>query len=385
MAQDKYYFKESSSLESFPSSTLKQIISDYESNELSIAEIKKKYEGITSMSFIRQVPYVLSDEACELCDTLIYHKNEKLGYSNYKLLKLCLSCKHDYSTKCSCDICTEKRKKEEKIIEQDASFFWKEYYKENYQISFSYDDLSVFDIIKLLVLVESTDDNTDCLKFEDQYKLNIEVTSYILKLINKGILIPSKNNFSPKRINYIYNLEENFIHIDWILNIKKEGADLLRVDEFYKLISSRVFSTEEKQALWHEVYTSQVKAFIDAQTELALKTKIKAQVLDALIDDIAEFYSLSKAFSLVYLATSSALQIIQQDSFNKKELNERFISRLSKLVQDYKTKITTLKDFYPAPDIPLSKFNEYVISNVLKIEKSYFYLTKLYQSKSVSK
>ncbi|NML71685.1 hypothetical protein HHL23_18050 [Chryseobacterium sp. RP-3-3] len=278
MTQEKYYFENpKSSIRSLTEDEIEAAIADYE-NGVKISEICQKYPKLKVSSFYKQLPYKLNQEKCEYCNNQIYTKVRKNGYGN-DLAKLCIYCNHDYTKNCNCEQCfhntnvaLEEKRKELQIV-------WKNFYTEYYNLNYTLNDISIFDEIYLVLLIQSykgTFENTLDFSYFKQLRFQVHASSHeyysvINNLIDRKILIPNIYYFDS--YDYIYSSEPslptiNSTKINWIPNIIKTSGTLLSVSELDKILKERTYSVEDKKILWREVYWSEIKSYIDYQINI---------------------------------------------------------------------------------------------------------------------
>ncbi len=380
MEQKKYYFDDlKSSISNLSETELDLIVNDYESGTKAV-EMKAKYPKLKSISLFKQLPYRLSEETCEYCSSLVYAKMRKVGYPTIE--KLCLRCMHVNSEDCTCEKCL--LRKQEKLDERrrKVDLFWRKFYAENYDLNFSLLDLSIFDEIMLSLLIESYASfelgHFDFSTFKKNWsfhRISDEYRKIIDYLIYRKILIPDLRNFDSNEPfywpdNYVPDLSTIAY---WILNIKNEKDTFFQLSEIKEIVKNRVYSPEQKEILWKEVYFSEIKNYVDNQAYKYLKKIIDDQIIDQFVDYIFPKFPLSKAYAIIFYTISSSLRYMTAYRVNDSKLNSYFRNKMNENILKYQD-LQNLKDFNRPTDVELSSYSQYIIKYILKQENTYFFI-----------
>ena len=392
MAQDKYYFSNvQSPIKDLPDTKIEQILEDY-GNYIKFDDIRLSFPEIDKSSFYNQLPFTLSNEKCENCSRLIYQRYKHNNYTNLHIEDLlCLNCGHNYKYDCECKICKEKRKVQKD--EQESAFIkiWAEYYNKFYNLIYTLDDLTVFDEIYLMSIIDRFyDDYQDCLYFSksanhhfnnfqhfENHLLHQDYT-IIEVLIDRKILIPSKqylvNNSSYFDFNIMPTIDIR--EMRWSVNIYLDKVE----KEFYSIqslnaeLKLKQFSAEEKKQLFREVYNSEIEQYINSLSKKYIGIFINEMIINYTVELLLPRFSLSKSFALIFYSMSATMRYKATYNTNEQKLNSHFKNRISESI--LKNEFSkTLKDFNRPNDLELNFFSEYILDNILNQRTSYFYLS----------
>lgn len=215
MAQ-KYIFKHKgfnsepieSSLKQFSEKQIDEIFDLYR-NKKSITAIREAFPEITKQAaFDQQIPLIISDEKCELCNEAVYHKYSRKAQTKKLYLdwKICGSCSHNPDlSNCECEDCTFYRSEVIRYKKEAFSDVYNKHLKENYSDKIQLDEIQEETQIKLYHIVKRYLNKWNLIDF-NAYESNLMYSdctlyapwpiteSIINELLVKKLLIPSTEN-----------------------------------------------------------------------------------------------------------------------------------------------------------------------------------------------
>lgn len=397
MAQEKYYFSESDSpIKNFSPEIIQSIIDTYKEGTL-VGQIRRDFNFKGGSSFFKNLPYSITDEKCSLCGSAVYEKPKRVGNSkNYSVHKICANCKHDFTDSCSCDTCVEILAAEKKKNEAEFKALWKEYLEINYSNHYQLEELTLYDEINLAIITAKIDQDNpkEYLSFyhkprrnynryyqhhtKKAYQFPDSILSCAKQLINKEIIIPSihcTSNILASSIDegYVINIEQQDRY-HWELNVYNQGTKLtpnLFLDYFF---NERRFTVSEKKLLWRDIYKAFLADYVEQQLGGVLKNIIDNYTIETVTDLLIDDFSLAKSYFLIYCTAKNTVFYENKYRANHQRVNTYFLNNITELFNRHKDG-KTAKDFNLPPSIELSYYHQFLIFNVLALEKkNYFYL-----------
>lgn len=384
MAQEKYLFKTPfygidigslEALKELSDAELDEIIEDFSSGD-TVAIIKKKHPYFNTNPFNSQLPYILSDKSCELCNGTVYYKLDRYpARKAYRDLEVCTDCGHTSNINCSCESCINEDKK-----------IWEEYLSKNFSNPKDIEQINAYDEALLYFITEHyATDNLEHIMFQSTSKYSYgnhrsssfpeEISHVIRNFIDRHILIPSKAD----NLHLIYKYELEDIHVEinyktsktnWDINLSRNG-EKISVAEFKELQKYKVLNDAEKAMLWREIYLEEVSQYTAQLSSDFLNQDLDSIFYDYITDVLIADYSLSQAFAQIYFAVSSTMKYIAKYSPRNSHISSNFRKSIMRNVSNYDAK--TCRNFNRPSYINSSIYKEFIIKNILKIQGDYFY------------
>ncbi|WP_297985394.1 hypothetical protein [uncultured Chryseobacterium sp.] len=384
MAQEKFYFNKFSKFKEFPEEEILHLIDIYNSN-MTFAEIKVKYPGIETNSFFYDLPFLLSDEPCIYCKSLIYSKSKRVSKQSFHALKYCINCHHDYISTCGCENCENALKQQKLQEEAELEMLWKHHVSTKFRSKIQFQRVYFHDLLKLKILFDNFyDEKTELLIFPESFQHKwknpsretpLELKSYLKDLAELRIIAPSKieaKNLKYVRANPDHFLKSKPLGFHWKLNVEKENCGFSFL-EFKEIFENHDVSEDDRILIWNAVYQNEVSEYLHYYSKKFLGFSIDESISHHVSELLKEDYSLSKAFYLLYSTLRQTSKY--QNSFNQNTTaTANYLkSYIEKLAEKFRNQ-QYLKGFDRPLQMPYSAFNDYALRNILKLKENHFYL-----------
>lgn len=378
MAHAKFYYPSNNSpFKHLSDSNILDFIARYENGE-SLKTILSDAEGLVSSTFYKNMPYLISDEKCEVCQALIYIKAPSRTFNN-STKKYCTNCKHNYKENCECDACfsiQEKMLTSSKAEHKRQGEAW----LKSFQFpALNPDEISIKDKIKLLLLYKYCKKEKKLIEIiktnDNSYSaFSDELPFYILDLLPKRLLLPytySDYEYTFKNEDTSeYEFRHSIVNEPFKINIDIKAS----LEYFFNSFQKQSFTQIEKLHLWKEVYHFEIKEYLKTQNEKYLYGSLDIHFIDVCLNELVEYFSLAKAFTLIYLTSIECFKIYRNSPQLRKEINTHFLNILETKIHKYKNDIN-LKDSSSPLNFNFNLLNQYIINHVLRINGPYFNLS----------
>lgn len=385
MAQNKYYFANPDSyFKEFPEETLEAIIEDYKNEELPLYEVYDKHPQVKTGEIHEHIPFVLTDEPCEICGEPIYKRHKRERRYHYTL-KLCRNCGHDYTDNCACEACVAERKVRTQKLNEFTTEAWEKFYKKHYNLNYTLDDLTIFEEIHLILAIESLCDtrfNSLVVRSNDPYLISSkeeiegkgEFINYVEDFIRRKLLIPStkyfKRYYGDNRRLIRPSIDTYDVH--WIPNIKDENGELYGLTDIRTALLEKEYSRQEKLLLWRDVYYSELFEYTNFQFDRHIRASLSETVLNQLTDKLIVTFPLSQAYALVGTSISSTMKYQNNYKADPRKINSFFRNKMIENMKRFGTKHT---HHYNRPsEVDMSDYKYHIINHILGQFDTYFNL-----------
>lgn len=384
MAQEKFYFYKFSRLKDFPEEELLRLNDIYKSN-MSFAEIKVKYPGIETNSLFSNLPFLLSDEACIYCNSLIYRKSKKVSKQAFHTLKYCKNFHHNYTTTSDSEHSRNALKQQKLQEEAELELLWKHHVTTKFSNKVQFQRLSYSDWGRLKILHDNFyDEKTELLispeSFQHKWKnpskkTSLELKNYLNNFAQRSILAPSK--IEAESLKYVRTKPDHFLKtkllgFHWKLNVEKEN-NILSFLEFKEIFESRDDFQDDQMSIWKVIYQNEVSEYLHYYSKKLLGFSIDEGISHYVSELSIEDYSLSKVFYLVYSALKQTSKYQNGFHHNATATTSYFRSYIEKSAEKFRNE-HSLKGFDRPLQMPYALLNDYALNNILRIKGNYFYL-----------
>lgn len=377
----KFYFqKENSPFKDYSEETIYELTEAYNTNK-PLKEVihEMDLQGVTPHQFYLNLPHILSDEKCAKCEEPIYIK--QAGRYENDQRRLCINCHHNYTKDCNCSYCETERKETFERNKADYEQQAHQWLKQQNTMIYQPSEVSLMEEIWLVLIYNHYATNKGLLdftqaQFYNNYrfkKMPYEYQIFVYDLIEKKLLLPTgypeyspsycrKNERGKYDFSLLYNESIWRINIDFPVN----------QETYIRQIKDKKYTAEEMSILWKQIYRSELLLYLENQNQTYFDYVLDLNLLDVHLDDLIEHYSLAKAYALIYFTTTSCLKYIHKYRPTEKALRTRFLNLLEQYIEK-NIDNPNLRDFDRLP-VDLNDASTYIVENILKQKKHYFYL-----------